>query len=944
MRAGARVAVPVAAAAVPDFSTLVGGGTRDGDLSDSMTGSPPTRFGDYELLEEIGQGGMGSVYRARQAGFNRVVALKMIRAGRFASREEVRRFQSEAEAAGTLDHPHIVPLYEVGECDGRHFFSMKLVAGGSLASPPAKLREPKAAAALVAAVARAVHHAHQRGILHRDLKPSNILLDESCRPYVTDFGLAKQSGRDAGLTASEAVIGTPSYMAPELAAGGARRATVAADVYGLGAVLYEMLTGRPPFQAETRLETLRRVQESEPSGVRSVNRKVDRDLETICFKCLSKDPRRRYGSAESLAEDLDRWRAHEPIRARRVSAPQRLWQWSRRRPAVAALLAVVCLASVALSAGGFWHAYRLRVALDVARQENARAQAVTEFLQDVLKLASPDNAPGRRISIEEALDQASGSVGKKFAGQPLIEAEIRSIIGSIYAELSKLEEAELQHTLALEIRRSMLGEEDPDTLSSRHELARALTEQALPLWARPHAQAAYDGRCRRLGKDDLRTIESLRLLAWTWYARAQYAQAEPMHREVLEARRRELGDENQDTFRSTIDLANTIAAQGRHEEAQPLYRKAVDGLRQTTGPDSRYTLNALNTFADSLEALGDFAEVEKCRREVLEGRKRSMRIEHPMTCNAMHRLGMFYMRRGRLDEAQEQFEEFLRMQIRSGRETYWGTCHVLGRLGDAYERRGDHANARGLRLLAMDLHRRDEPPDPGRPVLRRFTPADGQVELLGTVDPSLHVVRGRWQFTGGGNVGVEVAPSLQSLLAMPVRVQGSYELEVSFTRTSGENTVILNFPVGAGGATLHLSELQGQKSYLRDVWCRGVFDTTTAGKGPLVSGKVHVLRVTVWLGGPDARVEAEVDGEPRIKPWAGPQRALCPPAFYRLPPGLSLGLGAHNAPVVFHSVKLRLFEGEASVVKVEPGQFKDDWKKPGAARGASVSPSPWLED
>jgi len=908
-----------------------------------MTGSPPTRFGDYELLEEIGQGGMGSVYRARQAGFNRVVALKMIRAGRFASREEVRRFQSEAEAAGTLDHPHIVPLYEVGECDGRHFFSMKLVAGGSLASPPAKLREPKAAAALVAAVARAVHHAHQRGILHRDIKPSNILLDESGRPYVTDFGLAKQSGRDAGLTASEAVIGTPSYMAPELAAGGARRATVAADVYGLGAVLYEMLTGRPPFQAETRLETLRRVQESEPSGVRSVNRKVDRDLETICFKCLSKDPRRRYGSAESLAEDLDRWRAHEPIRARRVSAPQRLWQWSRRRPAVAALLAVVCLASVALSAGGFWHAYRLRVALDVARQENARAQAVTDFLRDVFRAASPERSEGRRVTVEEALDEAAKTVASKFQGQPLVEAEVRSIIGSIYAELSRLEEAEREHATALEIRRSILGEDHLDTLASRHELARALADQGLPLWARPHAEKAYEGRLRRLKREDLRTMDSLRLVAWTWYARLKFAKAEPMYREVLDARRRLRGPTHHETFLSKADLALCVAGQGGYLDAEPLYRESIDGLRQTIGSDARDTLNTVNHLAQTLEVLGDFARAEQCLREVLEGRERVMRADHPMTCNAMHRLGMFLLRRDRLDEAQEQFERFLRVQSGAGRETSWGTCHVLARLGDVYERRGDYANARGLRLAAMDLHRRDEPPAFPFPVVRRLTPADGQVELVGTLDPSRHTVRGRWRRAVGDGGGVEVEPSPMALLAVPVRVQGSYELEVAFTRTGGDDAVTVVFPVGAGSTALQLSVLHGQKSFLRDVWCRGNFDATTAGKGPLENNRVHVLRARVWLNGPDALVEAEVEGEPRIKPWDGPQAALYPPAFLRVPPGVSLGIGAHDVPVIFHGVKLRLIEGEAWVVTVEPGQFKDDWKRPGTTRGGSISPGPRFE-
>jgi serine/threonine-protein kinase len=252
----------MAVANVPEFSAAAMPRSPASPVADAPADPSPTRFGDYELLEPIAQGGMGAIYKARQAGINRVVALKMILAGRFAAPQEVQRFRAEAEAVGALDHPGIVPVYDVGEHEGRPYFTMKHVAGGSLAS---RMREftpdPRKAASLLATVARAVHHAHQHGVLHRDLKPSNILLDEAGRPYVTDFGLAKRFDHDAELTVSEAVIGTPGYMAPELAAGGAKRATVAADVYGLGAILYEMLTGRPPFQSDNRLETLRRVQE-----------------------------------------------------------------------------------------------------------------------------------------------------------------------------------------------------------------------------------------------------------------------------------------------------------------------------------------------------------------------------------------------------------------------------------------------------------------------------------------------------------------------------------------------------------------------------------------------------------------------------------------------------------------------------------------------------------
>jgi serine/threonine protein kinase/WD40 repeat protein len=312
-------------------------------------------FGDYELLEEIARGGMGIVYKARQVSLNRVVALKMILAAQLASADDVRRFQTEAEAVANLDHPNIVPIYEIGEHEGQHYFSMKLIEGGSLAREVSRFQsDPKAAARLLATVARAVHHAHQRGILHRDLKPGNVLMDRRGQPHVTDFGLAKRMEKDPQVTQSGAIVGTPSYMPPEQARA-EKSLTTAADVYSLGAVLYELLTGRPPFRASSQLDTVLQVMEREPERPRVLNPRIDRDLETVCLKCLQKQPQRRYASAEILAEDVEHWLAGEPISARPVSQSERFWRWCRRNPLVTGLTAAVSASLLFGLAGSiFW--------------------------------------------------------------------------------------------------------------------------------------------------------------------------------------------------------------------------------------------------------------------------------------------------------------------------------------------------------------------------------------------------------------------------------------------------------------------------------------------------------------------------------------------------------------------------------------------------------------
>src|SRR6476660_961449 len=304
-------------------------------------------LGDYELLEEVGRRGQGVVFRARLKSLNRTVALKVIGPGQWATKAHLKRFRLEAEAAASLDHACIVPIYEVGERAGQCYFSMEFVEGGQLDEVvkhvPMSIRQ---AVQLVAKVARTVHYAHEHGILHRDIKPGNILLDVKGEPHLTDFGLARLVESESTITRTVEVLGTPGYMAPEQAAGNNAGLTSPTDVYGLGAVLYQLLTSHPPFAGGTTYETIKLLLETEPRLPRLWNAKIDRDISTICLKCLEKDPQRRYSSALALAEDLERWLRHEPIQARRTGIVHRGKKWLQRNP-TAAGIAVLSLALIA---------------------------------------------------------------------------------------------------------------------------------------------------------------------------------------------------------------------------------------------------------------------------------------------------------------------------------------------------------------------------------------------------------------------------------------------------------------------------------------------------------------------------------------------------------------------------------------------------------------------
>lgn len=711
-------------------------------------------FGNYDILEEIARGGMGVVVRARERKLKRIVALKMILGGHLADESDIQRFYVEAKAAAALQHPGIVPIYEVGDIDGQHFYSMQLVEGPSLKShlddgpvPPGK------AASLVREIALAVQFAHEHSIIHRDLKPENILLTRDGSPMVTDFGLAKSIESGDNLTQSGQVLGTPGYMAPEQALGRIDLQGPGVDVYSLGAILYFLLTGRPPFQASSTLETLDQVVRRMPVSPRDLNPAVPRDIETVCLKCLAKDPRQRYFSAEALASDLGRFLEGRPVAARPAGPARRLWRWCLRNPSIAALSATVILCLVA----GITFTTRYAMLAQRRAVESERQRQAAERNFDLARDAV--DRYFTRVSEDTLLNQPGmQSLQKKLLGDALIyyqrfvgekgnDAETREDVASALFRVGLIEEA-VDSDLAISrtaLKRAARLQEQilknaPDQRSAKVALANTLTALSrIDAKARVlgDAQAAAEESLRlrlQISQSDMIDLESRRLVASSYmnlgliYGQlGDLSTAAQTIRDAQAIREELLTEESSPQTQRDLgigyyNLANIEKDSGDARSASVIIEKAISSLTVATQQSPEDLRNAQSLAlcfqlkGDVIAGLGELPQaieaytVATQKLQTLSDKNPDVTDYAVNLAVARMNLGSLYQASGQLTSAEkvllessQQFETLLAEKLLAAHQLF--LCECQFRLALVEEELGAPDKARKLlrKIISADL-------------------------------------------------------------------------------------------------------------------------------------------------------------------------------------------------------------------------------------------------
>jgi len=676
-------------------------------------------FDDYRLLEEIARGGMGVVYRARQISLNRPVAIKMIIGGHLANAAEMKRFRAEAETAAQLQHPNIVAIHEVGEYAGQPFFSMDLVEGQNLAQLVRDEPLPsRKAASYLKTIAEAVQYAHSRGVLHRDLKPSNILIDENDQPCITDFGLAKRlndsqpSSNEPQLTQSGQVLGSPSFIPPEQAAGRKDALGPASDVYSLGAILYHCLTGRPPFVAETLTQTLRMVAEQEPVSPRLLNAGVPRDVETICLKCLEKDPGRRYATAQALADELGRFLRDEPIQARPAGRVLKVHRWCLRNKPLAVTGTVILVLLLVVAIGSPIAAFRINRERRQAEASQKSAEAVSGFLSALLEAAGPSIAKGRdKTLMVEIVDQAAHDVITRLTNQPAIEADVLFALGKTYEDLGDYTNALAMTQEALRLRKGVFGPKHRAVAEALNNLGAILSDMGQLEAAEAKDREALNMRIELFGNESLEVALSRNNLGFRLWNRSDYAGAEAMHREALRIRLKKLGRLHPDVGKSLNNLGMALWSRGDFDAAEADFQEALVVFRQTLGNDHPFVATMLNNLATVLRDLGRLDEAETMARDAWSLRQRLLGARHSLAAYSQDNLAIVLQRLGKLADAEKLHREALAIHQEVLGTNHQYVAESLSDLAVVLAKKGDLTAATVMQRDALATAQRALGPD-----------------------------------------------------------------------------------------------------------------------------------------------------------------------------------------------------------------------------------------
>jgi serine/threonine protein kinase/tetratricopeptide (TPR) repeat protein len=739
-----------------------GGATVDSAPGEAETedyGDPTGRVGailagKYKLVEEIGEGGMGSVFMAQQTEpVKRAVAVKVVKAG-MDSKAVLARFEAERQALAMMDHPNIARVLDAGTTDGgRPFFVMELVKGTPITKFCDERRlTPRQRLELFVPVCQAIQHAHQKGIIHRDIKPSNVLVamyDDLPVPKVIDFGVAKAAGQALTdktlLTGFGALVGTPEYMSPEQASLNNLDIDTRSDVYSLGVLLYELLTGTTPVDKKSLgkaalLEILRIVREVDaprPSAKLStidtlpsvaanrgteparLSRLMKGELDWLVMRALEKDRTRRYETANALARDIQRYLADEPVEACPPSTAYKLRKFGQKHKTaltVAAGFGAVLALGVVVSA---WQAVRATLAEHEARSERDRAliaelkaEAVNDFLQnDLLAQASPDKqvGPGVQsnpdITVRTVLDRANKTIASKFVGQPLVEASIRLTIGNAYRGLGMYTNAEKHLEIASDLRRRELGEEHLDTLTALECLARVYVDRDKCPQAEKICRKTLEVRQRVLGEDHPATLESTYDLSWVYWLEGKLSETEPLTTKVLKERRRLLGDDHPDTLEALSDLGFLYLDQNRYEEAELPVTRALEGFRSVRGEEHSDTLKAMVNLGLLYQLRGQYERAKPLFVKALEINRRVRKGDHPDTILALGKLADLYRDQGQYAQAEPLAVEAFEASRRVQGEKHRSTLERMQGLADLYLAEDKFALAEPLYTKLLDIQR-----------------------------------------------------------------------------------------------------------------------------------------------------------------------------------------------------------------------------------------------